>query len=199
MTSSSLKQARDHVRTFFELDTFMDPLFGNSSSTPRFVLHLYPEGMLITRDPKVVEKVRKEDLDSGNKRPFEGSELRKAAAVHYEPVPRAIYFIHTDFMAELLKTREAQYLVPCGTFCMGSYSPCRIALVALIQLRIGVDCGWIVGEYLAGKGYPGKPVITPYSLRKHATEFFSNTSFTTGWVDKEKPKTWTTVKEWFDR
>jgi hypothetical protein len=124
-----------------------------------FILHLDPHGMLITRDPSVVEKARAQDMQdmaNGRRRDFAGAEITPMYAT---PKSTALDFIHTDYIAKLLESREAQYNSPCTNHCDAK---CRIAITAVIQNFLGVDCGSIVGHYLRGKGWPGQPFIETF-------------------------------------
>jgi hypothetical protein len=117
-----------------------------------FVLHLPDSNIMITRDRNEVNAIRKADLENNDKRTFEGAQVMP---MYCSPRSVALDFIHTDFIARLLVTREPHYLNPCVDACNDL---CRIALATLIQVLVGKDCGSIVGEYLGGKGWPGQPM-----------------------------------------
>lgn len=131
-----------------------------SALPPLFVLHVYPRGMIITRDPMVVERHREEDLlDYG---PRDPNSYVKVTPMYVQPRDTAIDFIHTDYIATLLlrpHQSHAHYLSQCQMSC----GPvCRIEIAGWIQKRLTKDVAGIVGEYLGGKGWPGQPPFLDY-------------------------------------
>ena len=139
----------------FGLVEFMD------HPNPVFVLHLYPTGMMITRDPSVVEEHRRRDLiDYG---PREPNTFNKFVPVTVAPRNIALDFIRTDRIAQFLLQRnqpqKAYYLTPCTNWC-GPH--CAIELAGWIQLLLNKDVASIVGEYLLGKGWPGESPDIPF-------------------------------------
>lgn len=103
------------------------------------------------------------------------SRLEHSVVVHPQlvsPTCSALYFIHTDYVAKLL-LMGVSINAPCALAdaCAGN---CKFAIASFIQDKVGRDPATVIGGYLVGKGWPG-------------------------WVDKEPPRTWRTVREWFER
>lgn len=127
---------------------------------PVFVLHVYPRGMIITRDPAVVEKHRDEDLlDYGERDP---RSYANVTPMYVQPQSTAMDFINTHRLAELLvmpHRSHAHYLSECNSAC----GPlCRVEIAGWIQKLLGKDVAGVVGEYLAGNGWPGQTPFLDY-------------------------------------
>lgn len=117
--------------------------------------------MMLTTDHETVEMVRQQSLlEYGARDPRTQPKL---TPIYAQPRNTALDFIHTDYVAHLLKTRQAQYTSPCTDICLKSQTPCRIHVAAIIQLKVGNDAASIVGDYLAGKGWPGTDHDMPFA------------------------------------
>lgn len=82
-------------------------------------------------------------------------ELCKEKKQQLEAENHLLYFLHTDIIARMLRER-VWITCPCQP-CDPCKQQCKLSVAQEIQDLVGKDSASIVGEYLEGRSWPGKP------------------------------------------